>query len=259
MNQTDNNNQAHEMWDTARPHYTKLERNRAYALDGNSTRSLSAVFKASQELRGDKPAQDVFAGVLGELAKVGANVLQSAPAAEPEKPALWVDDVTGATLPSPFDISDEAKRRRECALLAKADPKLYEHFKAMHESPYGTVLKNREAESKRLREKAIKYGGEEHATNVFLHGSETEQAKFLRDHPELAAVHRRESKPVSLALNLTQKGQLTKNPKVAAIVERAREIEHEWKAIERAQLRRDMLDKQSRLEALGEPASVAVS
>jgi hypothetical protein len=52
----------------------------------------------------------------------------------------------------------------------------------------------------------------------------------------------------------TQRGQLTKNPRINAIVERAREIEHQWKAAERERLRTQAIELDARRKALGEAA-----
>jgi hypothetical protein len=238
----------------AKPAYQGLERNRSYAIDADAMRSLAALYKAAQQLSDEMEAGATFSFAVKELANLGANVLQSSPTEPPPKPQPWVDEVTGQPLPSPFQIENETARRKALVTLAKADPALFEHFKAMHDDAYGHILKLREAEAKRLREKSFTYGSDEIANNVFLKGDLTAQGKFTRDHPELAEVYRREAQPVSLKLNVTQRGQLTKHPRLAAIVARAQEIEQGWKAAEREQLRREQQELEARRRALGEAA-----
>jgi hypothetical protein len=106
----------------------------------------------AREQGDEQSAVELFNMAVEAIDKAGARLLQQKPFEVEPLPdnSILKDPVTGKIF-DPFTIADERARLRECTLLAKADPKLFEHLKARHESPITSALKRREDEAQASR------------------------------------------------------------------------------------------------------------
>jgi len=150
--------------------YSKVKNNRVYALTSQAKVALAALARAMFERRiaegrsgmDAKPTNwQEFFGIIEKLAAVGANVLQKRPGDAPPTPKPWLDPVTEQALPNPFAQSSLDLKAQ--SILAKRDPALAEHYKAMAADPYGTLAKIQDAEAARAAMEQIPYGENEHA------------------------------------------------------------------------------------------------
>jgi len=119
---------------------------------------------------------------------------------------------------------------------------------------YGYLARLQDEAAKRARLKAVKYTANTHKTNPFVNGSLTDQSRFAAMSPELAQFFKAEAEPVKLPFgvngNMTERGQITRNPKLKAIADRADEIVALWKEAERRKLMAAKAEAEKQLKAL---------
>jgi hypothetical protein len=235
------------------PAYTKLERNRSYALTDEARRHLVFLWRACKELEPENPAE-LFKWSLEQLADdAGVNVLQPLPPAELKPPEMW-KDLWNRDLPNPFATGDLKGQ----TLLMQRDEVLGEWLKNFAESPYGAAVEWQDKEAAILKQKGMKYDSDTHAANVFANGAdETTRGRFVRN-ADSATVERCkwESLPVTFPspttknFNLTIQGRITKNPRLNAIYSGM--LRHEQQFIEgaRAKARADIEAAQKHLKEL---------
>jgi|SRR5262249_25774043 len=108
----------------------------------------------------------------------------------------------------------------------------------MGKAPYKTVAEHNATEAKRQTLSTIEYGEAQHKLNPFLGDNETAKAEFVKRDPELAKFYEGEARPVSIPIfgrnrNQTVIGRLTKDPRMAALVQIAARIHENWLAEDR--------------------------
>jgi len=224
----------------AKREYTKLERNRDYALNrarlvmAGLARAILDARIANGRSGSDEPRADKeFATIITKLSDAGCNVLQPKPADKRGIPKPWIDPCTGQHLPPPAGPDEEA-------ILERRDPALLAHYRAMAKAPYATVAKILDEESDRQLISQIVYTAEEHKGNVFATGASLdEKAAFVRRNPVLAKRYQEEAREVEVPIvgqgkNMTIVGALSKDPAVAAIIKAAEQNVHNWREADRA-------------------------
>jgi hypothetical protein len=88
--------------------------------------------------------------------------------------------------------------------LFESNPDLYEYRKQMAATPYATVIKMKAEEFDRQEHNALLKSyfsrEENHRKNVYLVGTRTDQARLEKENPKLAALQRREARPLFLGV-----------------------------------------------------------
>jgi hypothetical protein len=246
-----------------REHWRKIDGSRSYAGTPDVDTGIGAIafawYEAGGSFANTQPDEaETFDKFLMRLSAVTpeTRLTRPKPSGEPLKmPEVWRDPVTNEVLPSPFSLEDDAARLRATSALAKHDPELLAHFEAMHADPYGHVQALREAEAKRLKQVAVKYGEAEHKANPFVTGAtETAKSKFIREYPDLVETYQRETEPIHMPIgknkNMTLAGKIARDPKLHAIVSRADEIIRVWNEQERERLRAAKAQAEQELKRL---------
>lgn len=238
--------------------YSRIERNRSYALTDQAKTILAGLGKAILAKRiadggrsgSDKPtAQEEFEAVIEKLAAAGCNILQPKPQEKRALPKPWIDPVTGLPLTPPVGPDEEA-------VLASRDKALLDHYREMAKHPYKHVAKLLDEESEREMVAAQVFDAEADRGNVFRGTNETEKAEFARRNPILARRYQEEARPVEIPIagkpgvnkNLSLVGQLSKDPALGAIVKLAEQIVTDWRQADKAAAEEAARAAQAKLE-----------
>jgi hypothetical protein len=243
--------------------YSKLERNRAYALEAAGGEALAAFCKAWNDagnslsnMVGDdgKTGEDHFGQVLQALGEYIPGLFQAKPDEAPKLPE-WPVDPFGRPLPNPFDKATSSLAAQS-KLMAR-DPALAKAMKAAAEDPRSFFFDVEEAKQKREHRAAISYTAADHTRNPFVAGNLTEQSEFVkRGDPARVENYKREAEPVKLpftpgSVELTVRGALyAKHPRLYQWCENARQTCERWRAEEIAALEKEKAQAQARLEKL---------
>jgi hypothetical protein len=142
------------------------------------------------------------------------------------------------------------------SLLAQRDAPLAEWLKKFAESPYAAAVEWQDRQARLLAQKAVKYDADSHVANVFCNGSdETTKGRFIRDTDKATVErHRWEARPIEFptgkTFNLTQQGQIARNPKLNGLISAAMNYEKEWREGARAKARQDIEAAKKNLQEL---------
>jgi hypothetical protein len=240
----------------------KLPRNRAYALTPETELALGAIAEAWRESKKyDRLFSIDLADLVERLAAFDFLELVQQRAAEPEKLAWPVDDVTGERLPNPW-LSDGNLGARN--LVNKLSPALARHMeRAAKGEQWQAYVEGLQQIAERAELNAIQYGEAEHKSNVFRTGSLEEQGKFVKEKsPEfpreslLVAFYRREAQEVRLpwsasTINRYRLGMMKKaDAELGDLATAATGIEQRWLEEQRQIVREEEAAAKRRLEAI---------
>src|SRR5262249_29352690 len=227
--------------------YSKVKHNRSYALPPQEQIKLAALGRAMNQKRAvegrnrpdsqPSPWQEFF-DLVEKLNAAGCNLVQARPSDPPPTPRPWLDPVTGAALLNPFAKSSLDLKAQ--SILAKRDPELAAHFKAMAEDPYGTIARMQDAEAARIAMEQVPYTKLEHDFNPFKNDKDLAGKNVLikPSSPALVEFYRSEANPATIPLfgssrNITVEGQLAKDPSTLALLRTAQAIFETWRHTDR--------------------------
>ena len=118
------------------------------------------------------------------------------PGPEQPLPKMWVDEVTGQTLPNPWQTGDE----RGKTILRLRDPALAAFLEKFASSPYDTLASMADGKEQRQRLRDAVYARKEHDGNPWRGAPDmAAQTAFVKEYPALVESWRWEAKtPVTL-------------------------------------------------------------
>ena len=171
--------------------YGKMGNNRLYATDEQNQIALAALARAMflrriQQGRSspdDKPSSwEEFFGIIQKLSDAGANILQKRPGDPKPLPKPWLDPSTWSSVAE--SVREGFRGLQAQDILARRDPDLAAHYKAVASDPYGTLAKYQDAEAARSTLQAIQYGETEHSVNPFRNANDVSgQSVFIKNAP----------------------------------------------------------------------------
>ena len=205
---------------------------RYWALDDGSRRAFGSLLAERQKDRAAEgknyDPDEAAEYVRDEVAPLVPGLLQDRPTAEaPPVSQVWRDPATDEPARNPWSDPQDVQSQ---AAVQKHDPALAAHLQRIAEggTTYALIAELREAEERRKRLAAIRYGEAEHRANPFRDSTKLDaQSRMMAADPELGEVYKREAQPLTLPWqvghrNMTEMGRISAgNPKLGELIRKA--------------------------------------